>query len=276
MSKDATPQSSPYRLENFGASQSGGKNLKEDKYFPNAERHHLHFDLPYRWLEEFLQLLSFGEEQLFHDTFYFVGTSKNGREVWLRRRRNLSKKTTPTWLLTECWNSKQRTLLRLNEFSPDSIETRLQKEDISFSKEKKLEEQFPEYQKFRFYRREAETKEFGKIDIDETRLGITLSAKISTPSQFENMKNFAKKYNLSTTSSKLMALKKGGAVSEHLCGLRFDILENEDSESSDDDWMDAWASRASSVVVPPLSGSPKFTNTTKDLTMARKLFNIVF
>ena len=101
----------------------------------------LHFELPFEQLDTYLALLQFGDEELFHDTFYAVGKSKKyDRQIWLRKRKNLSCVTTPpNWCLLD---ANEHTL---NDSQHD-ITCVLNDHGIPFDKEEKnLEKLFPEY-----------------------------------------------------------------------------------------------------------------------------------
>lgn len=269
-----TSTSTPFPLSSeFGDLGSSSPSVVADDYFFGADSHHVQHALPDSELPRILDLFSFGDEELLHDTFYFVGKNSIGRTVWVRRRRILSPKSEPTWLITESWESKFQTLLRLKEYLPDEIQPLLKDRGIPFSKDTTLKDQYEMYLKFRFYRRRADSEEYGSIHLDETLLGITLSFHVSNKLQFDNVASLANKLNLSITSSKLRTLKKGGPVSAHLFGLRQDVLERDDSESDDDDWIEEWNSLVNAQSGTPPLGDPQFTDSAPATTKARQLFN---
>lgn len=245
--------------------------------FTDSSKRCLNFELPFEQLDAYLELLRFGEDQLFHDTFYEAGKSrKNGHEIWLRRRRNLScRESPPFWLLSERWGDQEHTLLYPND-SRDGIARVLDEHGISFDEEKELEDMFPKYLMFRFYRRDAETTRGVVVHIDETLLGYTLSAKVSAgEEEEEEVVRLTQKHQLKKASSKLVSMKIVGPVSAHLCGFRSDVLlESDEDVSSDEEFMREWLADAHSRrCSPPPEGPCVFEHDTPESRFARQLFD---
>jgi hypothetical protein len=76
---------------------SSGNIQSPNSYHHTEENHHFHISLPEKQLNNYL--LTFGDEELFHDTFYFVGKLNNSRQIWFRKRCNFSQQQDLPWLL---------------------------------------------------------------------------------------------------------------------------------------------------------------------------------
>lgn len=254
----------------------------------DTNHHYLNYDLSESQLlglMNSLSLVSISGEELFHDTYFSVEPSRAGEELWLRRRRNLSIGSKPAWILVE--GPRDDPSSQLIWSTLDSIETRLAYEGNKFIDEddyadtfsKPLEERFSPSVKGRFYRREVKCQEVDRIHIDETIYGITLSLISSNSEQLNKVIEVSGKEGLVSASgynplAKLTMFEKGRIVSEHIYGLRMDILMDEDSEDSDDEeWMDKWRMEAHALSTSPPTGSTIFMNETTDLARDRKLFD---
>jgi hypothetical protein len=243
-------------ISTSSSSHNEGSSEKSDSgdFFYNADFHHVHFALKPEDVGIVMKRLEGRclfkeEEELFHDTFWFFGKTDSGRELWLRRRRNLSTKSDMTWMLSETWEGSLGGLLRLKEVhGMDAINARLALLKVSQELSK-----LPVAANFRFFRRNGLSHEFGTVNIDETMHGITLSAKIENRSQFDNVIANCKGYNYA--QSKLKIVIACPPVSEHLCGYRSDMLVCDMSEDEDEDdemeWRIRVAEEKKKQFVPP-------------------------
>lgn len=204
-----------------------------DEFHHTCDYHHLHFAVPFPQRGEVWKtwnlLCSFEEEHLFEDTFFSVGQT-NGRELWLRFRKNLCSRAS-TLMLSETWQSAFKTCLRLKEYHGDS-EIRERLCQLKFSPgPSPLEQQFVLRAKFRFFRSSGRSEKCGMVYFDETLFGITLNFKIDTAQQFEFVLREAQ--GLKRAKSKLVTEMTSTVYSEHICGHRRETLEGDSDGEGD-------------------------------------------
>lgn len=217
-----------------------------DGFFPGFS-YHLHRSASgpsdARAVEHRLSLreASFGEEQLLRDTFFCV--SKTGRELWLRKRRILQQGShAPTWMLSETWPGKAKSLFRLQEWhGVEAIRAELLRragdiENASALKNSNtsIETLFPMVARFRFLRREAVSPLFGRISMDEMLNGITFTASVNSKLEYENALSVLQP--LEPSFPKLTLVLDRLPVSWWICGDRGLNLEWSGSDD-DDEWQ---------------------------------------
>jgi hypothetical protein len=192
------------------------------------------------------------------------------REIWLRRRRKLSGDgiKVVSWVLEESWKAKYEGCIRVIEVHGEEA---IRARQLHFSEDL---QSFPVETQFRFFRLQGESKDLSTVNIDETSTGITLNFKIASE-EFAMARTRCS--GLEVADSKLKSVYF--PVSEHLMGIRGDVVTNDDSEDNDSDceaardWINGVKAQAAKPFLEP-DPNAKFTDDPNSFAVkARKKFN---
>jgi len=248
---------------------------KTDGLHYAADFNHLHFEVPFEKLpsvmEELEKTCVFDAEELFHESFRYVGKTELKRDLWLRRRRNLTKKKNEAyWMLGETWDVNFHYCARVKEVAGEkAIQARLVA--LGFSDDLEGYQLTTEY---RFFRIHGQSSEFGVVNIDETALGIMLSFKPDSKLHYDTVMSRCGKL-LEVSKSKLMAAMERRPYSAHLCGFRADALmcelSEDDCTSAEEDWNQRLQEEMAKPFVAP-DITAKFSDDPESFTAkARKI-----